>query len=155
FNGSTATAGHAVNKADTTTTITTDTPDPSVIGQSYAVTASVAANSPGSGTPTGTSTVTDGPNMCTITLPATRCNVPSTSVGVKTLTATYSGDANYNGSGPSAGVSHTVSKAEVVVTITSDNPDSSAVGQNVTVAFTVAAAPPGAGTPTNNVTITV
>lgn len=155
FNGSTNTAGHGVNKADTTVTITDDMPDPSVFGQNYAVTASVSVNSPGSGTPTGTITVTDGTNNCTITLPGTSCNLPSTSVGVKTLTATYSGDANYNGSGPSAGVSHTVNKADVTVTITSDNPDSSAVGQNVTVAFTVAAAPPGAGTPTGNVTVTV
>ncbi len=155
FNTSTATAGHAVNKADTTVAITNDTPDPSVIGQNYAVTAGVAVNSPGSGTPTGTITVTDGTNNCTITLPGTSCNLPSTSVGVKTLTATYSGDANYNGSGPSPGVSHAVNKADAVTTITSDNPDPSAVGQNVTVAFTVAAAAPGAGTPTGNVTITI
>jgi hypothetical protein len=134
--------------------ITNDTPDPSVIGQNYAVTASVSVTSPGSGTPTGSITVTDGTNNCTITLPATSCNLPSTSVGPKTLTATYSGDSNYNGSGPSAGVTHTVNKADTVTTITSDNPDPSAVGQNVTVAFTASAAAPGAGTPTGNVTIT-
>ena len=147
-------AGHQVNKAGTTTTITDDTPDPSVFGQNYAVTASVAANAPGSGTPTGTITVTDGTNNCTITLPATSCNLPGTSVGAKTLTATYNGDASYNASPPSAGVPHTVSKADVTVTITSDNPDSSAVGQNVTVAFTVAALAPGAGTPAGTVTVT-
>jgi uncharacterized protein (TIGR03437 family) len=155
FNISSNTAGHAVNKADTTVAITNDTPDPSVIGQNYAVTASVSVSSPGSGTPTGSITVTDGTNNCTITLPSTSCNLPSTSVGAKTLTATYSGDGNYNGSGPSAGVAHQVNKADVVATITSDNPDPSALGQNVTVAFSVAAAPPGAGTPTGSVTITI
>ncbi|HQR35406.1 MAG TPA: Ig-like domain repeat protein, partial [Blastocatellia bacterium] len=156
FNASPSnTAGHAVNKASTTVAITNDTPDPSVIGQNYAVTAAVSVTSPGSGTPTGTISVTDGTNSCTITLPGTSCNLPSTSVGAKTLTATYNGDSNFNASGPSAGVPHTVNKADVTVTITSDNPDSSAVGQNVTVAFTVAAAAPGAGTPTGNVTITV
>ena len=94
FNGSTS-AGvpHTVNKADTTTTITADTPDPSVIGQQYAVTAGVTVNSPGGGTPTGTIIVSDGATTCAITLPATSCNLPSTSVGVKTLTATYNGDA--------------------------------------------------------------
>ncbi len=155
FNTSSNTAGHQVNKASTTVAITADTPDPSVIGQNYAVTASVSVSSPGAGTPTGTITVSDGTNNCTITLPATSCNLPSTSVGAKTLTATYNGDANFNGSGPSAGVPHTVNKADVTVTITSDNPDSSAVGQNVTVAFTVAASAPGAGTPTGTVTITI
>jgi hypothetical protein len=155
FNTSSNTAGHLVNKANTTTTINADTPDPSVFGQNYAVTASVAANSPGGGTPTGTITVTDGTNNCTITLPATSCDLPSTSVGPKTLTATYNGDANYNASSPSAGVPHTVNKADTVTTITSDNPDSSTVGQNVTVNFTAAAAAPGAGTPTGTVTITV
>lgn len=155
YNGSSNTAGHAVNKANTTVAITNDAPDPSVIGQNYAVTAGVTVTSPGSGTPTGTITVTDGTNSCLITLPATSCNLPSTSVGAKTLTATYSGDTNFNGSGPSAGVPHTVNKADATTTITSDNPDSSAVGQNVTVAFTVAAAAPGVGTPTGNVTVTV
>ena len=33
FNGSSDTEAHQVNKADTTTTITSDTPDPSVSGQ--------------------------------------------------------------------------------------------------------------------------
>jgi uncharacterized repeat protein (TIGR01451 family) len=145
---------HQVNKADTTVAITNDTPDPSVFGQNYAVTASVSVTSPGGGTPSGTITVSDGTNNCMITLPGgTSCNLPSTSVGAKTLTATYSGDTNYNGSGPSVGVPHTVNKADVNVAITSDNPDSSAVGQNVTVVFTVTAASPGTGTPTGNVTV--
>jgi len=40
MSGSTTTAAHQVNKANTTTALTADAPDPSVIGQSHAVTAS-------------------------------------------------------------------------------------------------------------------
>jgi hypothetical protein len=113
---------------------------------------SVVANPPGGGTPTGTVTVSDGTGgTCMITLPATSCNLTSTSPGMKTITATYPGDANYNGSSDTE--SHQVNKADVTVSITSDTPDPSAVGQNVTVNFTVVAAAPGAGTPTGNVTV--
>jgi len=154
YNSSNASsASHTVNKASTTVAITNDTPDPSVIGQDYAVTASVSVTAPGAGTPTGTITVSDGALSCIITLPGTSCNLQSTSPGAKTLTATYNGDSNFNASAPSAGAQHTVNKAEVTVTITSDTPDPSPINQNVTVNFTVAAAGPGAGTPTGNVTI--
>lgn len=88
----------------TTTTITADTPDPSVFGQNYAVNYTVVG---GTGTPTGNVTVSDGTNNCTASVATGTCNLPSTSVGAKTLTATYAGDANFNGS-TSAGVGHTV-----------------------------------------------
>ena len=86
-----------INKADTTITIVSDTPDPTVTGQSYTVT----FNAPtvvafGVGAPTGTVTVSDGTNTCTATLPALSCNLTSLTVGTKNLTATYNGDSNYN-----------------------------------------------------------
>ncbi|MEP6945646.1 MAG: Ig-like domain repeat protein [Acidobacteriota bacterium] len=99
-------ASHTVNKANTTTAISSDTPDPSVINTAYTVTASVSVTSPGSGTPTGTITVSDGTDSCTITLPAVSCMLTSTTKGSKTLTATYGSDANFNGSSGSA--SHAV-----------------------------------------------
>ena len=98
-------------------------------------------------------TVSGGVETCTGTVAAGSCTLALTAVGNRTLTATYAGDASYNGSSDTE--AHTVNKADTVTTITSDNPDSSAVGQNVTVAFTVAASAPGAGTPTGTVTITV
>src|SRR4029079_16935169 len=138
------------------TTITADTPDPSVTGQAYAVTANVTVNAPGTGTPTGTITVSDGTGgTCTITLPATSCNLTSTTAGAKTLTATYNGDANFNASPASGGVTHQVDKADTTTTITSDNPDPSVTGQSVVVNFTVVANAPGSGTPTGNVVVTV
>src|SRR2546422_11652116 len=60
YNGSSGTKAHTVNPAATTTTIGTVTPEPSVVGQAYTVNFTVAAQSPGSGTPTGSVTVSDG-----------------------------------------------------------------------------------------------
>ena len=141
-----------VNKANTTATITADTPDPSVSGQAVTVNYNVTVNSPGAGTPTGNVTVSDGVNSCTGTVAAGTCNISLSTVGARTLTATYAGDSNFNGS-TSAGVAHTVNKANTTTTITSDNPDPSVVGQSVTVVFAVAASAPGTGTPTGNVTV--
>ena len=99
FSSSSDTEPHQVNKADTTTTITADDPDPSVVDQAVTVNYSVAAKAPGSGTPTGNVTVGDGDgNSCTGTVAAGSCSLTPTSAGAKTLTATYAGDANFNGS---------------------------------------------------------
>ena len=97
----------AIAKPDTTTAITAHTPNPSIVGTAISVTVAVTVTPPGSGTPTGTLVVSDGAANCTITLPATSCNLTPTTIGTKTLIATYSGDANFNGS-TSPGVAHTV-----------------------------------------------
>ena len=96
-----------VGKANTTTTIASDTPDPSVVGQAVTVNYSVAVSAPGTGTPTGNVTVSDGTDSCTGTVAAGQCTITFTSAGPKTLTATYSGDSNFNGS-VSATETHTV-----------------------------------------------
>jgi uncharacterized delta-60 repeat protein len=95
FNGSSDTKPHTVNKADTTTTITTDSPDPSVVGQAIAVNFSVTSSS---GTPTGNLTVSDGIDSCTGSVVDGTCSLTLMTSGVRTLTATYAGDANFNGS---------------------------------------------------------
>jgi Ca2+-binding RTX toxin-like protein len=154
FNGSTsASETHQVDKADTTTTITSDSPDPSVVGQSVTVQYSVAVTAPGAGTPTGNVTVTDGIASCTATVAAGQCSITFASAGAKSLTATFAGDADINGS-TSASESHQVNKADTTTTVTSDNPDPSAGGQSVTVQYAVAVTAPGGGTPTGNVTVT-
>jgi hypothetical protein len=141
-----------VNKADTTTTITSDNPDPSVVGQMVTIAYSVAVNSPGAGTPTGNVTVSDGIQSCTAAVAVGQCNITFTTAGSRTLTATYAGDTGFNGS-TSAGAAHTVSKANTTTTITSDLPDPSTVGQSVVVKYVVSVQLPGAGTPTGNVTV--
>ena len=154
FNASPASSGvsHQVNKADTTTSISSDTPDPSVVGQSVTVHYGVTVTSPGAGSPTGNVTVSDGTESCTGTVAAGQCSIAFSSPGAKSLTASYAGDANFNNSASGA-ASHTVNPADTTTTITSDSPDPSNIGQAVTVNFTVAAVAPGAGTATGNVTV--
>ena len=115
FASSNNTEPHTVNKANTTTTIIDDTPEPSVAGQPIVVTFSVKATSPGSGTPTGNVlvTISGGSESCAGTLSAGigQCQITPTSAGTRTLTATYGGNANYNGSN---GIElHTVNEADV------------------------------------------
>jgi hypothetical protein len=100
FNGSTDTEAHQVDKADTTTTILSDNPDPSLVGQTYTVSGTVTVNAPGAGIPTGSVTVSGG-SGCVATVAATgtwSCAMTSTTPGAKTLLATYGGDGNFNGS---------------------------------------------------------
>ena len=134
---------------ETHTSITSDAPDPSLVGQ--AVTVHYSVTSAG-GTPTGNVTVSDGTVSCTGTVSAGQCSLTLTSAGAKSLTATYAGDGNFTGSA-SAAEAHTVNRLATTTTITADSPDPSDVGQPVTVQYTVAANAPGAGTPTGNVTV--
>src|SRR6185503_11293198 len=97
FLGSSDTEAHTVNKASTTTTITSDAPDPSVVGEPYLVQWTVVVNAPGAGVPTGTMTVTGG-SGCTVPVGDAQCSITSTAAGPVTLTATYGGDTNFDGS---------------------------------------------------------
>jgi hypothetical protein len=141
-----------IAKASTTLAITSDSPDPTVVGEMVTVGWSLAVTAPGSGVPTGTVTVSDGPVNCQASVAAGSCQLALTSVGNRNLSATYSGDANFKTS-TAPTVSHTVNQANTSTAITSDTPDPSGLGQAVTVDFTVAVSAPGAGTPTGNVTV--
>jgi hypothetical protein len=150
YSTSTSTAvSQVVNKAATTTTVSTGTlGTATVVGQAYPVAFTVAVNSPGGGTITGSDiiTVSDGSATCTATITVGTCNLTSTSVGApKNVTAAFPGDASYNAS-TSTSVSHTVNKAATSTTITTDLTAATVVGQSYTVAFTVAVTAPGAGT---------
>jgi hypothetical protein len=149
YSVSSGTANHTVTNLNTTTTttITGDNPDPSLVNQSYTVSVTVSA---ASGIPTGTVTAGDGSVSCNITLLSASgsCSLTSTTSGVKTLTATYSGDGAHD---PSSGTaSHAVNKIPTITSITGDNPDPSTVNQSYTVSVSVTA---NSGTPTGTVTI--
>ncbi len=143
------TEAHSVVLGPSTVTITAHTPDPSVVGQSVAVSVTVS----GAGaTPTGTVAITGADINCNITLAggSGSCNIVFNTVGAKTITATYSGDMNYSSSTASA--AHTVNQGTTITTITSDLPDPSAIGQVVTITVVVS----GAGaTPTGTIAITI
>lgn len=96
-----------VLKAGTTIYILSDTPDPSVLGQSYLVSGTVnTAVDPSIGTPTGTVTVSDGEgNGCQTTIdPVTgdwSCAIHATNATTPTgtvyLSASYGGDGSFQG----------------------------------------------------------
>jgi hypothetical protein len=151
-------------KIATTTTINSDTPDPSVVGQSYTVTVTVTG---GAGI-TGTVLISDGTGgSCSITLASGTgsCSLSSSTVGNKTLTASYGGNATYAIS--SSTTTHTVDKADPVVSIW---PTASSItyGQSLasstltggvvspagTFAFTTLGTTPNAGTDVQSVTFT-
>jgi hypothetical protein len=143
-------APHTVTAAATTTAITSNSPNPSVVGQSVAVGYSVTS---GGGTPTGNVTVSDGVNSCIGTVAAGSCSLALTSVGPRTLTATYATDGNFAGSA-SAGTAQTVDQAGTVTSILTHLPNPSDTLTAVSVTWSVAASAPGAGTPTGTVTVT-
>jgi len=153
FNSSEGVAEHQVNKADTTTVITSTTPNPSVVGQPYSVNWSVTVNPPGSGTPTGDVIVEDGWDSCEAPVETGTCNIIYTKAGTRTVTATYFPKNNMNFNPSSGTASHTVNKTDTTTTITSDSPDPSVVGQSYSVNWTVTVSPPGSGTPTGTVTV--
>ncbi len=144
---------HTINKSATATSITSDSPDPTVYGQPYTVAASVAAVAGGSGIPSGTVSISDGSVSCNFTLVngTGSCVMPASAPGNKTLTATYSGDAAYNTSSGTS--SHSISKAASSTSINADESDPSRFGENYLVSVVVAAVSPGSGTPTGTVSV--
>jgi hypothetical protein len=88
-----------VNKANTTTTVV-DSADPTVVGENYTISVTVAPIAPGGGTPTGTVSISYGEGSCSPALVSgsASCVVANVTPGPKTLTATYLGDSNFNGS---------------------------------------------------------
>ncbi|HJT68495.1 MAG TPA: choice-of-anchor Q domain-containing protein [Pyrinomonadaceae bacterium] len=110
----------SADKNNTTTTITQDTPDPSTPNVPFDVFFTVTPNVAGGATPTGTVNVTisGGSETCSGTVAAGKCTLTLTSAGAnRTITATYVGDANSNGSSDTE--SHTAC-GNTLVTSTAD-----------------------------------
>jgi hypothetical protein len=153
FEGSaSAVRAHTVNKASTTTVITSDNPNPSEVGEAVVVVWDVNVSLPGGGTPGGTVTVTmaGDPATCSKPVAIGSCELVPTTVGDnRTLTATYSGDASYNGSSDTD--PHVVDRMTTTTTITSVSPDPAFASQPATVTFTVTRL---GGSPTGTVTVT-
>jgi hypothetical protein len=149
FTGSTSAAiTQTVNKDGTTASVAS-LANPSVFGQDVTFSATVTANSPGAGTPTGTVTFNDGGASIgsgTLSGGSATLSTSGLAVGTHTITVFYSGDGNFNGSN-SSNILQTVAKDNTSASVTSSaNP--SVFGQMVTFTATVTANLPGAGTPT-------
>jgi len=140
----------------TTRTGLTASPDPSGFGQPVQLTAFVNSR-PGSGTPTGTVQFFDGATQlgsAAVTSTAGSTGVSLTvsrlAVGPHSLTARYSGDAQFAAS-TSAGLTQTVAThAGSTMTRLSSSPNPSAIGAAVTLVATVRASA-GTATPTGAV----
>jgi hypothetical protein len=139
--------------AATTTSLVTSSAN-ITLGQSVAFTATVTPGS-GTGTPTGTVTFNDGAaQLGTGTLNSSGSAIFSTSglaVGSHSVTAVYSGDANFSSSA-SAAVSVTVSAPAKTATTTSLTASATQLTTGQSVTFTASvAAQSGSGTPTGSV----
>jgi hypothetical protein len=111
----------AVQLAATTTTVASSV-NPLVVGQSVTFTATVTANGPGGGTPTGTVQFQiDGINFGNpVTLSgghATSGSISSLAVGGHTVTAGYSGDGSFATSTGSLNGGQSVQNAEAAPTV--------------------------------------
>ena len=145
----------AVSAIGTTTTITGDLPDPSQVGTPFTVSFRVASDGP---TPTGNVTVGDGVQSCAGALlnGAGSCQLSLSTAGLRTLTATFAGSPGLTGSSDTE--AHTVTAApppplaSTTTTITSDLPDPSVSGEEVTLSVRVTS---GSGTPSGTVTVAV
>jgi hypothetical protein len=156
-----------VNKDSTTTSVESSL-SPSVTGQSVTFTASVAANSPGSGTPTGTATFTiedasNNPVSCSTTNSPTlssgqaTCTVPSAlmaSASPYTVSVSYGGDTNYSTSSGSPSGNQVVNKDTTSSTLLA-SPTIPVTGQETVFTASVTADSPGSGTPTGTATFTI
>ncbi len=147
---------HAIDKAQTTTQITSISPSESVVGQPVTVNVKVTANSPSTGIPNGTVTVGNGTDTCVVTLGpggTGSCQLAPTAPGSPDLSAVYAPAASFYGGTSAPYSGPVVAKAGSSVTISGFNPASPVVGQPVTFSYTVSQVEPGAGTPTGSVTL--
>lgn len=139
----------------TVTTITSDGPDPSVVGQPYNVVVNVAAVTT---SPLGTVTISDGTDSCgpvaltTGTAPnsSASCVLTSTTAGAKTLTASYTA-ASTAFADSSGTTTHQVNAAATTISVT--GPPRSRINQPTTFSFALSVNAPGAGTPAGTVTL--
>jgi hypothetical protein len=139
FSGSTGTFAQMVNAAGSSTAVTSDNPI-SLVGQSVTFTATVTSLSPNTLAPTGTVQFqVDGVNIGgPVTLiggVASSASLGTLPAGAHTITAQYSGDANF---APSVGTfTQMVHPTTATTTALSSNSPVSLIGQLVTFTATV------------------
>jgi hypothetical protein len=132
-------------------------PNPSLIGQTVTLTATVGSSVNGLGTPTG---------VVSFTIPSGQLAAVSLNSGIATLitntlpagtypiTATYGGDANFGPSLARLVADQTVNQAGSTTSLVS-NPNPSVFGQTVTLTATVGSSLNGLGTPSGVVSFTI
>jgi len=142
-----------VNQSATTTKLTKSSTTVLKYGQSVTFTATLAAVSPGAGTPTGIVTFFDnGSSIGAGTLSGGIATFTTTTlpVGSNSITAVYGGDTNFTTS-TSGAMTQTVNQSSTTTKLTKNTTGAITSGQSVTFTATLAAVSPGAGTPTGTV----
>jgi len=139
-----------------TTTEVTSSLNPSSDAQSVTLTASVQPVAPATGMPTGTVSFFDNSTILTSGLGLDGTGQASFSTsslnpGTHSITASYTGDANFVNS-VSTSLNQVVAKGQAVTTLGSST-NSSLFGQAVTLTVTVQPVAPATGTPTGTVSI--
>src|SRR5207253_1454383 len=130
-----------VQKASTTTIVASSV-NPSVFGQSVIFTATVTVVSPGAGSPSGTVNFLDGATMIgsgtlSSTAPFRATFTTSTlAVGAHSITASYAGNANFNGS-TSAVLTQTVNPVTGVTIATTIRDSTNAAVTSIVLGATV------------------
>jgi sugar lactone lactonase YvrE len=149
--------GQAINTPSTTTVILSSA-NPSVFGQPLTLTATVSAGPSATGTPTGSVTFLDGgTSLGTAALTSSgqasfTISIPL-AVGLHTLTAVYSGDADFSASA-SLPITQTVDPGTTTtILVSSANP--AVFGQPITLTATVSVNAPASGTPTGSVVFVI
>jgi hypothetical protein len=153
FAGSTSSTLTQVVNQDSTSAALASSVNPSVYGQPVKFTATVSANSPGSGTPVGTVTFLIGnATLGTSALSGGTASftISSRAPGTYTITAVYGGSSNFAGS-TSQSLAQTVNK-DATTTRVSSSANPATQGTMVTFTATVTANAPGSGIPTGTVT---
>jgi hypothetical protein len=153
FKASASTALNVTVNQDTTTAKVASSAAPAVVGQGVTFTATVTANSPGSGVPTGIVTFYDGTTRIgTGTLNSSgkaTLTISSLVRGSHSISVSYRGDTDYQAS-TSAVLAETIDQAATGTVVTSSH-DPSVFGQSVTFTATVTVKSPGSGVPTGTV----
>ena len=141
--------------AASTTTVVTATVNPTVFGQSVTFTATVTANAPGSGTPTGKVAFDNGAvaiagcGGVTLVVGVATCTTNALTVGVHSISGHYNGSGN-DVTSTSPVLTETVNQGSTTTVVGSSlNPSVS--GQSVTYTATVTVVAPAAGVPTGTV----
>ncbi len=143
-----------LTKGDTTTSLSSSA-NPSPFGQLVTFTATVNSVPSGGAAPTGTVTFTvDGVAQAPVALSGSQATFSSSTLGVgtHTVSAAYSGEANYFAS-TSTTLTQTITKVATTTTV-SASMTPSVYGQSVTFTATVAGTV-GSGTPSGTVTFSV
>ncbi len=143
-----------VAQSATTTALTKSTTTTAKFGQGITFTATMAAVSPGAGTPTGTVTFEDGSTVIAtgaLSGGVAKFTTTSLAVGSHSIKAIYAGDTNFTTS-TSTSVGQTVAQSSTTTKLTKNTTSAIKSGQSMTFTATLAAVSPGAGTPTGVVT---